>query len=256
MNTRHEGHLAGKSILVTGATGDIGASIVRQLAHEGARVGIHYSTNATTAELLLREIEGKGWVVAGDLSRAGGAEALWESTIQEAGRIHALVNNAGIRTEISVKADDAQWHAAWAREFQVNVFAAADLCRKAILHFLETGSGRIVNIASRAGQRGYAANALPYGASKAALINLGKSIAASFGREGITAVTIAPGWVNTSMAQDFVAKFGKPAAVKDIPVGDMAETQEVAELVGFVLRDSQVSLNGATLDVNGGSYIR
>lgn len=120
----------------------------------------------------------------------------------------------------------------------------------------ERGSGRIINIASRAGQRGYAANALPYGTSKAALINLGKSIAASFGREGITAVNIAPGWVATDMAADFVAKLGKAAAVADIPVGEMAEVTEIAELVAFALRPSQVSLNGATLDVNGGSYIR
>jgi 3-oxoacyl-[acyl-carrier protein] reductase len=138
----------------------------------------------------------------------------------------------------------------------VNFFAAADLCKEALTHFKAHGGGRIINMASRAGQRGYAANAMPYGATKAALVNLTKSIARSFARDGIVAVTVAPGWVRTDMAEDFVAKHGKEAAVADIPIGEMAEPSEVAELVAFLLRPSQSSLNGATLDVNGGSYIR
>jgi 3-oxoacyl-[acyl-carrier protein] reductase len=138
----------------------------------------------------------------------------------------------------------------------VNFFAAADLCKEALTHFKAHGGGRIINMASRAGQRGYAANAMPYGATKAALVNLTKSIARSFARDGIVAVTVAPGWVRTDMAEDFVAKQGKEAAVADIPIGEMAEPSEVAELVAFLLRPSQSSLNGATLDVNGGSYIR
>jgi NAD(P)-dependent dehydrogenase (short-subunit alcohol dehydrogenase family) len=176
--------------------------------------------------------------------------------LAEAGRIHAVVNNAGIRTEISIEADPLEWRAAWQKEFQVNVFAAADLCKEAIRHFKAEGGGRIVNMASRAGQRGYAADAMPYGATKAALTNLTKSIARSFGPDGVVATTIAPGWVRTDMAEDFVARHGKQAAVADIPTGEMAEPSEIAELVAFVLRPSQASLNGATLDVNGGSYIR
>lgn len=249
-------HLAGQTVLVTGATGGIGAAITRQLAAEGARVIIHYSRNGAGADALLRKINGEGWAVAADLTAADGAATLWTQAVAVAGTIHVIVNNAGIRTEIPLSASDEDWHRAWEREFRVNVFAAADLCRCAIPHFKAQGGGRVVNIASRAGQRGYAANALPYGASKAALINLGKSIATSFGRDGITAVNIAPGWVATDMAEEFVTKFGKAAAVADIPIGEMAETREIAELVAFVLRPGQHSLNGATLDVNGGSYIR
>ncbi|WP_037462592.1 SDR family NAD(P)-dependent oxidoreductase, partial [Sinorhizobium fredii] len=166
------------------------------------------------------------------------------------------VNNAGIRTEISIDAEPNAWREAWQKEFQVNFFAAADLCKEALKHFKAHGGGRIVNMASRAGQRGYAADAMPYGATKAALINLTKSIARSFGADGVVALVIAPGWVKTEMAEDFVEKFGKQAAVADIPIGEMAEVSEIAELVAFALRPSQPSLNGATLDVNGGSYIR
>jgi NAD(P)-dependent dehydrogenase (short-subunit alcohol dehydrogenase family) len=111
-------------------------------------------------------------------------------------------------------------------------------------------------MASRAAQRGYAADFMPYGVTKAALVNLTKSIARSFGADGITAVAIAPGWVRTAMAEDFVARFGMQAATGDIPIGAMAEPEEIAELVAFVLRPSQRSLTGATLDANGASYIR
>ncbi|NEI73901.1 SDR family oxidoreductase [Rhizobium lusitanum] len=248
--------LEGHAILVTGASGGIGAAIVERLAAEGARPIIHYGRDREGAEALLARVGGHGWIVQADLSTEQGPFGLWRGAVAAAGRVHGLVNNAGIRTEISVEASPEDWKAAWQKEFQINFFAAADLSKEAIVHFKAHGGGRIVSIASRAGQRGYAAEAMPYGASKAALINLTKSIARSFGAEGVTAVAIAPGWVRTDMAEDFIAAHGKAAAVADIPIGEMASPSEVAELVAFVLRPSQASLNGATLDVNGGSYIR
>ncbi|ASY70597.1 putative NAD dependent epimerase/dehydratase family protein [Sinorhizobium fredii HH103] len=248
--------LSGQTVLVTGASGGIGAAIVERLAAEGARPIIHYGRDRAGAEALLARISGEGVLVQADLSATGGAFELWRQAEEAAGRIHALVNNAGIRTEISIDAEPNAWREAWQKEFQVNFFAAADLCKEALKHFKAHGGGRIVNMASRAGQRGYAADAMPYGATKAALINLTKSIARSFGADGVVALAIAPGWVKTEMAEDFVEKFGKQAAVADIPIGEMAEVSEIAKLVAFALRPSQRSLNGATLDVNGGSYIR
>ncbi len=251
-----DGPLQGQAVLVTGASGGIGAAIVERLAAEGARPIIHYRRDKAAAEAILARIGGKGLIVQADLSAAEGPFEIWRKAVDLAGRIHALVNNAGIRTQISIEASAEDWKAAWQKEFQVNFFAAADLCKEAIRHFKAQGGGRIVNMASRAGQRGYAADAMPYGATKAALINLTKSIARSFGADGVTAVAIAPGWVRTKMAEEFTAAHGKQVAVGDIPIGEMAAPADVAELVAFVLRPSQASLNGATLDVNGGSYIR
>jgi len=245
-----------QAILVTGATGGIGAAIVERLAAEGARPIIHYGRDRRGAEDLLSRIGGHGWLIEADLSVPEGAVDLWRKAIEAAGRVHGLVNNAGIRTEILIDAPAQEWRSAWQSEFQVNFFAAADLCKDAISHFRTNGGGRIINIASRAGQRGYAADAMAYGAAKAALLNLTKSIARSFGADGVVAVAIAPGWVRTKMAEDFIATHGEAAAVADIPIGKMASPFEIAELVAFVLRPSQASLNGATLDVNGGSYIR
>jgi len=248
--------LSGQTVLVTGASGGIGAAIVRRLAEEGARPIIHYGRDRAAAEAVLASLPGEGIIVQADLSAADGAFSIWRQAEAAAGRIHALVNNAGIRTEVSINADPGAWREAWQREFQVNFFAAADLCKEALRHFKAQGGGCIINMASRAGQRGYAADAMPYGATKAALINLTKSIARSFGADGVVALAIAPGWVQTDMAEEFIAKFGKQAAVADIPIGEMAEPSDIAELVAFALRPSQRSLNGATLDVNGGSYIR
>ena len=248
--------LDGMAVLVTGATGAIGRAIATALASEGARVAVHYGRDRAGAEQLLQEIGGRGWCVQADLAEPEAATGLWEAAEGLAGRLHGLVNNAGIRSEVSVDAPLADWQAAWDREMRVNLLAAADLCRCAIRHFRRHGPGRIVNIASRAGQRGYSADALAYGASKAALINLTKSIAQSFGAEGITATALAPGWVRTEMAEAFIARHGEAAALSGIPVGRMAEPSEIGELVAFVFRPSQVSLNGAVLDVNGGSYLR
>lgn len=248
--------LDGQTILVTGATGAIGQAICRSLVADGARVVIHYGRNRAAAETLLGAVNGQGSCLSADLSRPEGASALWDAAVAAEGRITALVNNAGIRSEIAVDAPLAEWQAAWDREMRVNFLSAVDLTRAAILHFRQNGGGRIVNMASRAGQRGYSATALAYGASKAALINLTKSVAQSFGHEGITAVALAPGWVWTEMAEAFIAQHGEAAVLAGIPIGRMAAPEEIGELVAFILRPSQASLNGAVLDVNGGSYLR
>ena len=248
--------LHGQSILVTGATGAIGQAICQALAAEGARVVIHYGRNRAAAEQLLARIGGNGCCIAADLADPAAATALWDQAAAAETRLHGLVNNAGIRSEIGVDAPLADWQAVWDREFRVNFLAAVDLTRAAIRHFRQHGGGRMVNMASRAGQRGYSANAMAYGASKAALINLTKSVAQSHGHEGITALELAPGWVRTDMAEAFIAQHGEAAALNGIPIGRMATPEEIAELAAFAFRPSQSSLNGAVLDVNGGSYLR
>ena len=243
-------------VLVTGASGGIGQALVRSLARAGARPLIHFGRNAAGAAALLEDTGGRGWTVQADLSVPDGASMLWAQAEALAGRVYALVNNAGVRSEARLDGDFQDWQAAWERDLRVNLQAPIDLCRAAVLHFRTHGGGRIVNIASRAAQRGYTADFMPYGASKAALINVTKSLARNHGAEGVVAVAIAPGFVRTSMADEYVAKHGLEAAVGDIPIRAMVEPEEIAELVVFCLRSDQRSLNGATLDVNGGSYVR
>jgi 3-oxoacyl-[acyl-carrier protein] reductase len=248
--------LDGQTVLVTGASRGIGAATARVLAANGARVVVHYGHERTAAEAVLADIGGQGVIVQADLSDRNGAAQLWEEAQAAAGQIHALVNNAGIRLTARIEDDLLTWQQAWHEDLQVNLFAPVDLCRIAIRHFRQHGGGKIVNLASRAAQRGYTPDFMPYGAAKAALINLTKSLARGFAHEGITAVALAPGFVHTEMAQVYIDTYGKEAAVGDIPVGEMVEPKEVAELIAFVLQPGQRSLNGATLDINGGSYVR
>lgn len=248
--------LDGQTFLVTGASDGVGGAIVERLALEGAKSIIHYAHDDVAAQALLDRIDGKGTILQADLSGSEAPFALWHKAVNFAGRIHGLVNNAAMRTEISIDSEPEVWRAAWQSDFQENLFSAADLCREAIRHFKTEGGGRIVNIACYAGQRGSTTDFIPYAAAKAAMINLTKSIAHGFGRDGATAVCIAPGPVRTKRAEDPIAVHEEAAFVGDIPIGDIADPAEIAELVAFVLRFGQDSLNGATLDVNGGSYIR
>lgn len=248
--------LQDQTILVTGATGAIGQAICDSLAGEGARIGIHCGQSRTAAEAILERIGGRGFVLEADLSDPMAATDLWRRAEDRAGHLTGLVKNAGIRSEIALDAPLQDWQDYWTREMRVNLLAAADLTRAAILHFRQHGGGRIVNMASRAGQRGYTSRAMAYGATKAALINLTRSVAHSHGHEGITAVALAPGWVRTDMAEAFIAEHGEAAALSGIPIGRMAAPEEIGELVAFCFRPGQASLNGAVLDVNGGSYLR
>ncbi|MET3597902.1 NAD(P)-dependent dehydrogenase (short-subunit alcohol dehydrogenase family) [Mesorhizobium shonense] len=249
--------LEGLTVLVTGSSVGIGAAIVERLAADGAHPIIHYGRDKAGAEAVLARIGGAGLILQADLSIAEGPFELWHKGGRGGG--------SDTRPCQQCRHSHRDFDRSLGRGLEIGVaegvsdqvfFAAADLAKEAIRHFMTNGGGRIVNMASRAGQRGYAADAMPYGASKAGLVNLTKSIARSFGADGVTAVAIAPGWVRTDMAEDFVAVHGKHAAVADIPIGEMALPAVIAELVAFVMRPSQASLNGATLDVNGGSYIR
>lgn len=248
--------LLGETVLITGASGGIGRAVAMRLVAEGGTPLLHYGRDEAGARALHERLGGAGFVIGADLMDPDGATRLWAMAEERAGRITGLVNNAGVRAEVRVEDDLDAWHEVWRSQLQVNLLAAADLCRAAIAHYRRHGGGRIVAIGSRAGQRGYMAEAMPYGAAKAALANMMKSIARSFGHEGVTAVTIAPGWVRTAMADDYVAQHGATAVTGEIPTGAMAETMEVAELACLALRPSLRSLNGATLDVNGGSYVR
>lgn len=244
------------NILVTGATGGIGRAIASALADAGYGLVLHCNRSVDEAKRLLNRTGAPGAIVQADLSRPEGARILWQGALESVGEISGLVNNAGVRSTAEPEGPWQAWHEAWSHDLQVNLQAPVDLIRLCLPHFRSAGYGRIVNISSRAGQRGYADEYMPYGASKAALINVSKSVARNHGHEGVSCVAIAPGFVSTDMAEEFVELNGFEAAVGDIPVRQMVEPNEIAKLVVLCLDAEQISLNGATLDVNGGSYLR
>lgn len=249
--------LEGKTILITGGSRGIGAEIVKTVVRDGARAILQYATNGTAAQSIQSACGLENcMIVQSDLATANGARNLWAAALGLGAKIDVLVNNAAIMPEADPDGDFTQWDEAWTQIAQANIKAPADLAKLAITHFKQTGGGRIINIASRAGHRGDTPAHIFYGASKAALLAMTKTIARFEAKHNVLAFAVAPGFIATEMAQQWVNTYGKDLAVADNPLGEMGTPQEVAELVAFLASDKTRSLNGATLDVNGGSYVR
>jgi 3-oxoacyl-[acyl-carrier protein] reductase len=232
----------GLNILVTGSSRGIGAAIVESLASHNL-VG-HGS----------RDGEGR---IGADLSAPDAAMALWQAALDRlGGRIDVLVNNAGMFEASPIEQDDDAWRGDWERTLRVNLTAAAELCRLAVLHFREQGGGRIVNVASRAAYRGDSPQHWHYAASKAGLVGITKTIARGYAGENILAFAVCPGFTMTGMAEDYLESRGGTKLLADIPLGRVADTTEVAETVRWLAVDAPASATGAVIDVNGASYVR
>jgi NAD(P)-dependent dehydrogenase (short-subunit alcohol dehydrogenase family) len=183
--------------------------------------------------------------------------AIWEAALDRlGGRIDALVNNAGIYEAIPLDARDRDWRTAWYSTLVINLQAPADLSRLAVQHFQENGGGRIVNVASRAGWRGDSPQHWHYAASKAGLIGMTKTIARAYAADGILAFAVAPGFTVSEMTEEYLQGRGGAQIVADIPLGRVASTAEVAEVIRWLATEAPASSTGSTIDVNGASYVR
>lgn len=246
--------LSGKTVLVTGGSRGIGAVTVKVLAKAGANVILHYGRSKSEAEKVAQEA-GNCRLAQADLSKPGAALELWRESLVWKSQIDVLVNNAGIAPYASVEDSYDQWNRVWSETLQVNLIALADLCREAIGHFRTKGGGIIVNVASRAAFRGDNPDLMHYAASKGGVVALTKSIARGFGKEGILAFGIAPGWVETDMAADYILEHTADIA-RDIPIGTVAPPEDVAHTIAFLAAGLAPHMTGATLDINGASYVR
>ena len=233
------------NILITGASRGIGAAALAALKKAGHRVIGHSS-------------QGSDLLIAGDLSDPAAPRDIWDTAADElAGHVDVLVNNAGIYEAVADNAPDDEWHAAWARTLTINLQAAADLSRLAVSHFLDRGGGgRIVNVASRAAFRGDSPSHWHYAASKGALVAMTRTIARGYAAEGILCFGVAPGFTVSEMTDEYLAGRGGAKIVADIPLGRVATTDEIGEVIHWLATEAPASATGSIIDANGASYVR
>ena len=252
--------LAGKTILVTGASKGIGAAIATALGRDGAHVIAHYGSDREGAESTTSGIPvDRKKLLAANLAAPGEAARLWREALAWRGRIDVLVNNAAMMAwQGGIDDGDEVWDRVWAETLQVNVKAPADLLRQAVRHFGATGGGIIVTISSWNAQRGSTnPGTIAYAASKAGIMAATKTIARGYAKKNILAYVVAPGVVRTRMSESFAATQGGEAPVTaSLAMGEWVPPTDIAELVSFLASGRCRHLTGATLDVNGATYVR
>ncbi|WP_263141020.1 SDR family oxidoreductase [Pseudomonas sp. RIT-PI-AD] len=252
--------LNGKTLLVTGASKGIGAAIATALGAAGARVIAHYGGDRAGAEAALAEVPPeRKLLLQADLHDPRAVESLWARAQAWQGRIDGFINNAAImRWHGGMAADDGAWDEVWEETLNVNVLAPARLIRRAVAHFQASGGGVLISISSWAAQRGVTnPDTLAYAASKAAVRSMTQTVARAYAKQGILAYIVAPGVVRTQMSEVFAqTQGGEEAVTAQLAMGEWVPPGDIAELVTFLASGRCRHLSGATLDVNGASYVR
>lgn len=247
--------LTNTCVLVTGASRGIGAAIARAMGEAGARVAVHYRTQRAAAEALADQIGHDAEIFQADLARADECADLWSAVVARFGRVHTLVNNAGIALSSPLQSGVEPWVEQWDATLATNLRAPGILCKLAVAHFADCGGGRIINITSRAAFRGDQPHYLAYAASKAGLVALTRSLARGFGKAGIVAFNVAPGFTRTEMATEFISQYGEEYATGDIALTRLTEPRDIAPIVVFLASGLADHATGSTIDVNAASYV-
>lgn len=234
--------LKNKVVLITGATGGIGGAIANQMKAAGATVVV---TGRNLEKL--SAFDDSFIKIQSDLAADGAAEKLIADTIEKAGRIDVLINNAGITADtLMMRMSDEQFD----NVLNTNLRATFKMCRAAIMPMMKQRFGRIINMASIVGVVG-GIGQTNYAASKGGIIAMTKSIAAEVGSRGITANSIAPGFIKTPMT-DVLPEELKQTYLAQIPAGRFGEPMDVANACVFLASDEASYINGQTIHVNGG----
>lgn len=238
--------LTGKSALITGASGGIGADIARALHAAGATVALS-GTRTEPLEALAAELGARAHVLACNLSDPQAVEGLVKRAVEAMGAVDILVNNAGITKDgLVMRMSDEDWQSV----IDVNLTATFRLCRAAIRGMMKARWGRIVNISSVVGQTGNGGQ-VNYAASKAGMVGLSKSLAAEVASRGITVNCVAPGFIETAMT-DKLNETQRAGILTVVPAGRMGRPEEIAAAVLYLASPEAAYVTGATLHVNGG----
>ncbi|MEO1342133.1 MAG: 3-oxoacyl-[acyl-carrier-protein] reductase [Cyanobacteria bacterium J06635_13] len=241
-------HLKDKVAIVTGASRGIGKAAALALVTQGAKVVVNYARSSDAAEATVQEITvagGEAIAVQADVSQADQVDKLIKTTIEQFGRIDVLVNNAGITKDtLLLRMKPEQWQAV----IDLNL-TGVFLCTKAVSKImLKQRSGRIINIASVAGQMGNPGQA-NYSAAKAGVIGFTKTVAKELANRGVTVNAVAPGFIETDMTNDLKSD----DIIKFIPLGRYGKPEEVAGAIRFLASDPAAAyITGQVFNVDGG----
>lgn len=238
--------LTGKSALITGASGGIGAAIARTLHGSGATVALS-GTREAPLQALAAELGARAHVLPCNLSESAAVEALPKAAIEAMGGLDILVNNAGItRDTLMMRMSDDQW----AQVLDVNLTAAMRLMRGSLRGMMKARWGRIVNVSSVVGTTGNPGQA-NYVAAKAGLVGLSKALAQEVASRGITVNCVSPGFIATPMTEALTDD--QQAGINArIPAGRMGTPEEIAAGVLYLASPEAAYVTGATLHINGG----
>lgn len=246
-----------KVVLVTGGSRGIGRCVALQFAERGARVAINYRSNQEAAEATLAELAGSGhMIVQADCADPTAVQGMVETAVSTMGRLDILVNNAGIfeahpLADVSYEA----WQASWHKTLSTNLIGAANAAYCAAQQMIKQGGGRIINVSSRGAFRGEPLTPA-YGASKAGMNAMSQSLAQYLAPYNIFVGVVAPGFVETAMAETVLAGPRGDELRNQSPLGRVAKPEEVAYGVVFLASEGAEFMTGTILDVNGASYLR
>jgi 3-oxoacyl-[acyl-carrier protein] reductase len=247
--------LQGKRALITGGSRGIGAATAELFAEYGVHVAIGYRNRKADADALVASLKDKHGVKtfahASDVSTTRGATELVERAADALGGLEFFVGNAGIwipqEAAVGQMADEQ-----WRRTMSENVDSMFFTTRAAVRRISD--GGRIVLVASTAGQRGEA-NHADYAASKGAMISFVKSLSPELAKRNITVNSVAPGWVDTEMCNEPYANGGRDRIAANIPIGRVASPRDIAGPIVFLCSELARHVTGEILNVNGGSVL-
>ncbi|MGB1034045.1 MAG: 3-oxoacyl-ACP reductase FabG [Primorskyibacter sp.] len=238
--------LTGKSALITGASGGIGADIARALHGAGATVGLS-GTRVAPLEALAAELGARAHVLPCNLGDAAAVTALPKEAAAAMGSLDILVNNAGItRDNLFMRMSEDEWN----QVIDVNLSATFRLCKGVLRGMMKARWGRIINISSVVGATGNPGQG-NYAAAKAGMVGMSKALAYEVASRNITVNAVAPGFIETAMT-DKLSDDQKAAILTQIPTGRMGTPAEIASAVLYLASPEAGYITGTTVHVNGG----
>ena len=247
-------------ILLTGSSKGIGFNIANTLINEGHDIALHYNKNKSELDALLKDSKTNSFAIQSDLSDSTQVKDLVNKTIDKLSFPDCIINNAGIAESADISIDFEKWNDLFDRTIDVNL-KAPSLIFKELINYKRANKIksrlRFINIASRAAFRGEQEDYISYACSKGGMISLTKTMSRSFGEtDNIVAISIAPGFVRTEMAQSFIDKHGEDVVKQGITLDRLTEPKDISPLVSLIVSGKMDHSTGSTVDVNGGSFLR